>query len=377
VNPFTPEHDLFRKTVRDFVTREMTPFREEWEKTREVPRELYKKMGDLGFLGIRYPEELGGSGGDFWYTVAFCEELVKGARIMGPAVNIQVDIDMATPIINILGTEEQKQEFLVPVIKGDKIAALGITEPEAGSDVARIRTTAKKEGDHYIINGSKTFITNGSMGDIITLAVRTGGEGHLGLSLMLFSTDTPGFSVGRKLEKMGNHSSDTAELHFENCKVPAKNLLGEENKGFYYIMKNFQGERLIIAIDAIALCELIWEETHKYMTERETFGKPLLGHQALRHRMVDLLTEIEASKRLVYHAADLFNQQVECTREISMAKLHAGELVNKVTLQCQQMFGGYGYMEEYEIVRWVQDARVVNIVGGTSDIMKEIIGKRL
>lgn len=373
-NYFTENHNIFRKSVRDFVEKELAPHSEEWEKSESFPREVFKKMGELGFLGIRMPEKYGGSGLDYWYTVCFAEELPR-SRMAGLNMSILVQTDMATPVIAEIGTEEQCKEFLVPAIKGEKIAALGVTEPGAGSDVANIKTTAKRVGGDYVINGAKTFITNGTRADFITLAVRTGGEGYGGISLVLFPTDTKGFSVGRKLKKLGNKTSDTAELFFDNCKIPVRYLLGEENHGFYYIMNNFQGERLVAAVTGIAGCQLMWEDAYRYSLERHAFGKPIGKFQVWRHRLVDLLTQIEAGRMLTYHACDLFNRKINCVREISMAKLYVAELAIKVANECLQIHGGYGYMEEYDISRAYRDVRLLSIGGGTSEIMKEIIGK--
>lgn len=373
-NYFTEEHSIFRKSVRDFVEKELTPHSEEWEHAEGFPREVYKRMGELGFLGIRMPEKYGGSGLDYWYTVCFAEELPR-SKMAGLNMSIMVQTDMATPVIAEIGTEEQCKEFLVPAIKGEKIAALGVTEPGCGSDVASIKTTAKKVGGDYVINGAKTFITNGTRADFITLAVRTGGEGYGGISLILFPTDTKGFSVGRKLKKLGNKTSDTAELFFDNCKVPTRYLLGEENHGFYYIMNNFQGERLIGAVAGIAGCQYMWQDAYNYSMERHAFGKPIGKFQVWRHRLVDLLTQIEAGRLLTYHACDLFNRKINCVKEISMAKLYAAELAIKVANECLQIHGGYGYMEEYDISRAYRDVRLLAIGGGTSEIMKEIIGK--
>lgn len=373
-NYFTEDHNIFRKSVRDFVEKELAPHAEEWEHSEGFPRDVYKRMGELGFLGIRMPEKYGGSGLDYWYTVCFAEELPR-SKMAGLNMSIMVQTDMATPVIAEIGTEEQCKEFLVPAIKGEKIAALGVTEPGAGSDVANIKTTAKKVGGDYVINGAKTFITNGTRADFITLAVRTGGEGYGGISLVLFPTDTKGFSVGRKLKKLGNKTSDTAELFFDNCKIPARYLLGEENHGFYYIMNNFQGERLIGAVAGIAGCQYMWQDAYNYAMERHAFGKPIGKFQVWRHRLVDLLTQIEAGRMLTYHACDLFNRKINCVKEISMAKLYAAELAIKVANECLQIHGGYGYMEEYDISRAYRDVRLLAIGGGTSEIMKEIIGK--
>ena len=371
------EITLFRKTVYDFARKEIYPHRHDWEAKKETPRALYRQMGELGFFGLRYPTELGGLGGDFYYTEAFCEELIRGSELLGPAVNIQVHMDMATPIINVIGTPAQKEECLVPAIRGEKIFALGISEPDTGSDVANIRTTARTDHTEYVINGAKTFITNGANADYITLAVRTGDPGYKGVSLVLFDTKTNGFSVGRRLNKMGCHSSDTAELHFDNCRIPKHCLLGEENRGFHYIMKNFQAERLIIALDAVMLCQIMLAQATAYATERKAFGVCLANHQTIRHELADLKTESLAAHLLCRYASDLIVAGATSTAEISMAKLKATELVNRVAVTCQQIFGGYGYMEEYDIARHVRDSRVLNIVGGTSHIMREIISKHM
>jgi citronellyl-CoA dehydrogenase len=331
-------------------------------------------MGDLGYFGVHYPEEVGGGGGDYWYTVALGEELVR-SHSAGLNMSFMVQTDMATPIINELGTPEQKELFLKPAITGDKIAALGITEPNAGSDVANIRTTAKKDGDDFIINGSKTFITNGTRADFITLAVRTGGAGFGGVSLVLFPTDVKGFSVTRKLKKMGNHASDTAELAFEDCRIPRRYLLGEENQGFKYIMMNFQGERLIAAIAANAASKMALDEAVAYGRDRKAFGRPLIGFQVWRHQFAQLYAEVEASKWLCYHACDLFNRKQQAVTEITMAKLVGGELAQRVIDRCLQFHGGYGYMDEYHISRAYRDIRLLTIGGGTSEVMKEILSK--
>jgi citronellyl-CoA dehydrogenase len=290
---------------------------------------------------------------------------------------LMVQTDMATPIISTLGTKEQKEEFLRPAISGQKIAALGISEPGAGSDVANIRTTAKRVGGDYVINGAKTFITNGTRADFITLAVRTGEAGYGGVSLLTFPTDTKGFRVSRKLAKIGNHASDTGELSFEDCRIPTRYLLGEENHGFYYIMKNFQGERLIAAVSAVAYCDRALEDAIRYGSERSAFGEPILKYQVWRHLFADLHTEVEAARWLTYRAADLFNREQEAVKEITMAKLLAGELLCKVTDRCLQFHGGYGYMDEFQISRAWRDARLITIGGGTSEIMKEILSKRM
>jgi citronellyl-CoA dehydrogenase len=373
---FTDDHEIFRKSFREFVERELAPFTSDWERAESFPREVFKRMGELGYLGLSYPEELGGGGGDYWYNVVYGEELVRSGSA-GVNMSLMVQTDMATPIIAAIGTREQKEEFLVPAIRGEKIAALGVSEPNAGSDVASIRTTARKVGGDYVVNGAKTYITNGTRADFITLAVRTGPEGYGGVSLLLFPTDTKGFRVAKKLKKIGNHASDTAELSFEDCHVPARNLLGEENQGFYYIMMNFQGERLIAAISSVAGALRAIDMGIAYARDRKAFGRPVIGFQVWRHELTQLLTEVEAGRWLTYRACDLFNRKQEAVKEISMAKLYCGELACRVADRVLQLHGGAGYMDEYPISRIWRDTRLVTIGGGTSEIMKEIIAKRV
>ncbi len=375
-SPFTAEHELFRKTVRDFAEKELLPHQEKWELERAYPKEIFKKAADLGFLGITFPEAVGGSGLDAWFKVVFCEEIVR-CRMAGLAMDLMVQADIATPVLNALGTQAQKEEFLIPALKGEKIAALGVTEPGCGSDVANLQTRAEAQGDDYVINGAKTYITNGGQADFITLAVRTGDEGHKGISLVLFPTATKGFAVGKKLEKLGNHSSNTALLFFEDCRIPKKYLLGEENLGFTYIMKNFQGERLVAAISSYASADLALQDAIQYTRERKAFGRRVLDFQVWQHKFAELKTQIEAARRLTYHAVTLFNAGQECTTEISMAKLFAGDLAQRVAYECMQAHGGAGYMAEYDISRYFRDIRLITIGAGTSEIMKEIIAKRL
>ncbi len=374
LNPFTQEHEAFRRTVRAFAEKELAPHALEWDRAGIFPREIFKKCGELGFFGINHDPKWGGSGLDYWYVAAFCEEL-SYSRNAGVNMALLVQSQIATPIINEIGTDEQKQQFLQPAILGEKVAALGVSEPGCGSDVARLKTTARRQGDDYVINGSKMWITNGTRADFITLAVRTGPEGHGGISLVTFPTDAKGFSVSKKLEKIGNLSSDTAILFFEECRIPARYLLGQENEGFYHIMTNFQGERLIAALMAVSGMERMLEEAISYGREREAFGRPLIGFQVWRHKLVEHLAANEAAKRLTYHAVDLFNRKENPVKEISMAKLFAGDLAQRVAYDCQQLFGGMGYIEETHVARAWRDIRLITIGGGTSEIMKEIISK--
>jgi citronellyl-CoA dehydrogenase len=374
MSQFTPEHEAFRKSVRQWVERELLPHALEWDKAGIFPAEVFKKAGELGFLGINHDPKFGGSGLDWWYVTAFVEELAR-SRNAGVNMALMVQGQMATPIINEIGTDEQKREFLEPALKGEKIAALGISEPGGGSDVASMKTTARRVGDDYVINGSKMWITNGTRADFITLGVRTGADGYGGISLLTFPTDVRGFTVSKKLEKIGNLSSDTAILYFEDCRVPARYVLGEENEGFYHIMTNFQGERLCAAIIAVAGMELMVEDAIRYGQERTAFGKPIVKNQVWRHTFVDHLARIEAAKRLTYHAVELFDKKEQPVKEVSMAKLVTGDLAQKVAYDCQQFFGGMGYIEETHIARAWRDVRLVTIGGGTSEVMKEIISK--
>jgi citronellyl-CoA dehydrogenase len=372
--PFTQEHELFRHHLRAFVEKELAPHALEWDEAGIFPREVFTQMAELGALGINYPEEVGGSGGDYWHVAVLAEELCR-SRNAGVNMALLVQSQMATPIIQEIGTDEQKKLFLTPALAGEKIAALGISEPDAGSDVASIKTTARRSGADYVINGAKMWITNGARADFITLAVRTGGEGYGGVSLLTFPTDVRGYSVSKKLDKVGNLSSDTALLFFEDCKVPARYLLGEENHGFYHVMTNFQGERLVAALGAVAGMQLLVNDALVYGNERSAFGKPLSKYQVWRHKFVDHLTAIEAARWLTYRATDLFARKEPAVKEISMAKLFASDLMQKVVYDCQQFHGGMGYVVETPVARAFRDARLLTIGGGTSEIMKEIIAK--
>jgi citronellyl-CoA dehydrogenase len=374
LDPFGEEHDAFRKTVRAFCERELAPHAREWDDAGIFPRELFARFGELGYLGIRHDPAYGGSGLDYWYVVAYAEELVR-TRNAGLNMAMLVQGEMAIPVIGDLGTDEQKREFLAPAVRGERIAALAISEPDAGSDVAAIRTTARRDGDEWVVSGAKTWITNGTRADFLTMAVRTGEPGHAGLSLLLFPTDVPGFSVSRKLEKIGNHSSDTALLFFDDCRVPARWLLGEENQGFYYVMQNFQGERLVAAVIAVAASRLMLEDAIRYGVEREAFGKPIARMQVWRHKLAEHLSRVEAARWLTYRAADLFARGEPAVKEISMAKLVACDLAQDVAYDCMQLHGGMGYVLESDVARAWRDVRLLTIAGGTSEIMKELVSR--
>src|SRR5512138_950225 len=373
--PFGEDHRAFRRVVREFCEQELAPHARAWDAAEEFPRELFRRFGELGLFGIRRSPSHGGSGLDYWYVVAYAEELVR-CRNAGLAMGMLVHGEMAIPVIDDLGTEEQKREFLAPAIRGERIAALAISEPDAGSDVAAIRTTARRVGDDLVVNGSKMWITNGARADFLTLAVRTGGEGYGGISLLLFPTDVKGFQVSRKLEKVGNPSSDTAVLYFDECRVPAGALLGEENAGFGYVMTNFQGERLVAAVQAVAGMQLMVEDALRYGEERKAFGRPIARFQAWRHRFAEHLTAIEAARWLTYRACDLFDRRQVAVKEISMAKLFACELAQDVAYDCMQLHGGMGYVLETDVARAWRDVRVMTIAGGTSEIMKELVARQ-
>lgn len=373
---FTEEHEIFREQVRNFVNKEILPFIDQWEEEELFPKSLYRRMGELGFLGIRYPEKYGGSNGDIWMTLAFCEELCR-CHAFGLPMSVLVHTDMSSTHIARYGTEEQRQQYLVPMIKGEKICAIGVSEPAAGSDVAGIQTTALRDGDSYVINGAKIFITNSVHADVFCVAAKTQkDQGHKGISMFIVERDTPGFRLAKKLKKLGNNTSDTGELVFEDVRIPRRNLIGDEGKGFYYIMGNFQDERLIAASMAVSASQQALEDTLRYTRERKTFGKRVFDHQAVAHRLADLATELEAARQLTYYAADVLQRKDDCGTEVSMAKLFASEVANRVAYHCLQFYGGYGYMQEFPIERFFRDVRISPIGGGTSEIMRDIIARR-
>lgn len=371
---FTDEHNMIRDTVKKFVQAEIAPHTEEWDEAGIFPRELFKKAANLGLFGIRIDPKWGGSGLDWWATTAYLEGF-SYCNNGGVGMAMFVQSEITLPVLAELGTDEQKEEFLKPAITGDKIAALGISEPGGGSDVGAIKTRARIEGKDLVISGQKLWITNGTRCDFIVLAVRTGEDRYKGVSMVLFPTDTKGFAVGKKIKKVGNLSSDTAELFFDNCRIPLRNVLGELNRGFYYTMHNFQGERLASAISAVAMMERAVEMAVAYGREREAFGQPIGQFQVWKHRFAEHLTSIEAAKWLTYRAVDLTNRGQKALREITMAKLFTSDLSQRVTYDCMQIFGGFGYTTEYPIGRFWRDARLHTIGAGTSEIMKEIIIK--
>lgn len=370
---FEESHHILRQTVKRFVEKEIKPHIDEWEEAGEFPRELYAKAARIGILGVGYPEEWSGFAGDVFHEVVVTEELVRSGS-GGLAAGL-MSHGIAIPPILALGTQEQKERFIPPVLAGEKIAALGITEPGGGSDVAAIRTRAVRDGDYYVVNGTKTMITSGTRADQVTLAVRTGGEGHRGVSLLVVDTNSPGFSVSKKLKKMGWWASDTGELVLEDVRVPVANLLGQEGAGFYGIMSNFQKERLYLAVMANTTAQLALETSIEYARVREAFGKPLTGFQVTRHKLVDMATLVEVSREFTYRVAARIQAGENVVKEVSMAKIFSTEICDKVCHDAVQLHGGYGYMREYLVERLYRDSRILSIGGGTSEIMKEIISK--
>lgn len=372
---FEESHNILRQTASRFVEKEVKPFIEEWEENGEFPRELYKKAADIGLLGVGYPEEWGGSEGDIFHEVVLNEELTRcGSGGLAAGLGSH---GIAVPPILALGTDEQKEKYVRPVLAGERIASLGITEPGAGSDVASIRTRAVRDGDYYIVNGSKTFITSGVRADQVTLAVRTGGPGPHGVSLLIVDTDSPGFSVSKKIRKMGWWASDTAELSLEDVRVPVENLLGEEGQGFYGIMHNFQKERLYLCIMANVTAEIAYKAALEYAKTREAFGKALSGFQVTRHKLVDMAMLVDISREYTYRVAAKIGESQDAVTEVSMAKIFATQICDQVTDAAVQLHGGYGYMREYPVERLYRDSRILSIGGGTTEIMKEIISKRI
>jgi acyl-CoA dehydrogenase len=370
---FSKAHEMVRRSVRDFVKKEILPNIDDWEEQGEFPLGLYAKAGEVGILGIGYPEELGGTPGDLFFKVAASEELMRSGS--GGLVAGLGSLDIAIPPIIRHGTDEQKERFVKPVLAGKKIAALGITEPSGGSDVARLRTTAVRDGDVYVVNGSKTFITSGCRADQVTCAVRTGEEGAHGISFLVVEKGTPGFSTSNKLRKMGWWASDTAELFFDDCRVPVANRIGEENQGFYIIMENFQAERLSLAIMANMTAQLALDEALRYAREREAFGKPLTAFQVTRHKLAELATLVEISREYTYRVAARMDAGIDQIKEVSMAKNFACSVSNRATYEAVQVFGGFGFMRGYLVERLYRDNRVLSIGGGTTEIMNEIISK--
>src|ERR687885_803998 len=372
---FTEEHDALRASVRAFVERELAPHAEEWERAGDFPDWVFERMGELGFLGLHYPAEYGGQGGDYYANIVLAEELTR-SNSGGLAMGLAVHTDMATPPINIFGTEDQKQRYLAPAIRGEKIACLGITEPDAGSDVAGIKTRAVRDGDEYVINGSKTYITNGHRADFIVLVTKTDPDaGYDGFTLFLVDMDAPGVIREKKLQKLGMHASDTALLAFQDVRVPHDAVLGQVGKGFYHIMWELQGERLIGAAGCVAGAQKCFEKTLQYAKERTAFGRPIGNFQVIRHKFAEMATQIESARQMVYTTAWRHQNGEYPVREISMAKLYASRIAVEVADECIQIHGGAGYMKEYGVERVWRDMRLNRIGAGTDEIMLDVIGR--
>ena len=371
---FNEDHDRLRESIGAFVEKELTPHAEEWEETT-FPDSVIKRMGELGFLGLSMPEEYGGQGGDYYCNLVLAEEMSKSGS-GGLAMGVAVHTDMAMPPIHLFGTEEQKQEWLVPAIKGEKILCLGITEPDAGSDVSGIKTRAVRDGDEYVINGSKTYITNGHRADVIVLVTKTDPDaGYDGFSLFIVPMDAPGVIREKKLEKLGMHASDTALLAFQDVRVPASAMLGQEGKGFFHIMWELQGERLIGAAGCVAGAQVCFDKTLEYAMERQAFGRQIGKFQVIRHKFAEMATKIEAARQMTYMTAWRFNNGEYPVREISMAKLYSARIAVEVADECIQIHGGAGYMKEYGIERVWRDMRLNRIGAGTDEIMLDVIGR--
>lgn len=371
------EHEIFRQSLRKFLEKEAYPFYEQWEEERIIPRSFWRKMGEQGFLCPDIDEKYGGSGADWGFSVVINEEL---ERVGSGLVGLGLHNDIVVPYITAFGTEEQKQSWLPRCASGELITAIAMTEPSTGSDLSNIKTTARLDGDHFIVNGEKTFITNGIHADLVVVAVKTDIHAipkYKGISLLVVERDTPGFARGRKLNKVGLHSQDTAELIFEDCRVPKANLLGEEGKGFLYLMDKLQQERLVVAIAAQTAAEVMLKLTIGYVKSREAFGKPVSSFQNTQFKIVEMATDIEMSRAFLDQliAEHIDGQNV--VTKVSMAKWKLTENAKKIASECLQLHGGYGYMEEYEIARRYRDIPVASIYAGTNEIMKTIIAKNL
>jgi acyl-CoA dehydrogenase len=372
----TEEHAQLRESVRRFAQKHIAPHAHAWEEACEFPRELYKAAAEANLLGISYPVEEGGAGGDVTHALVAAEEMVLYGHSVGTCVGLNSHGIALPPILRV-GTAEQKKRFVLPVLAGEKISALAITEPNGGSDVASLRTKAVRDGDVYVVNGSKTFITSGCRADFVTTAVRTGGEGHGGISLLVIDKGLPGFTVSRPLDKMGWRASDTAELSFEDVRVPADRLVGQEGEGFLLIMRQFQTERLALATQAWAMAQRCLDLTLQWVKDRETFGRPLASRQVVRHKVAEMARQVWVAKTTTRAAYDAWLDTGDAVTEVSMAKNTACAVCDHVVDEAVQLFGGLGYMRESEVERHYRDSRILRIGGGTDEIMNEVIAKRI
>lgn len=370
---FSRAHDMVRRSVKEFIDKEVKPFIDDWEEAGRFPREIYEKAGAVGILGIGYPESCGGTPGDIFFTIAASEELMHSGS-GGFAAGLG-SLHIALPPIVRRGSETQKRRFVKPVIAGKRIAALAITEPGGGSDVANLSTTAIRDGDHYVVNGGKSFITSGTRADQLTCAVRTGEPGAHGLSILVIESDTPGYAVSPPLRKTGWWASDTAEIYFDNCRVPVANRIGEENEGFYAIMENFQAERLSLAVMAYMTAQMALDAAMGHARDRMAFGRPLWGFQVTRHKLADMAMLVDVAREYTWRVAAKIDAGIEQIREVSMAKNFACSVSDRVTYDAVQLFGGSGTMRGQLVERLYRDNRILSIGGGTTEIMKEIIAK--
>lgn len=374
---FSEEHRIFRRVVREFVEEELNPHVNEWEEAGIFPKGIYKRMGELGFLGIRYPERYGGAGSDIFSTVVFCEEMGR-CRSRGLTMSVLVHTDMSSPYLAKFGSEALKEKYLPAMIRGEKVGAIALTEPGGGSDLAAMQTAARRKGDHYLLNGSKAFITNAINADLFFVAAKTAPElGKRGVSVLIIEKGTPGFEVRKMGKKLGMHASDTGELTFDNCPVPAENLIGEENKGFYYMMECLQNERFVASVAMTSSAQQALEDAIQYAQDRELFGQKLSEFQITRHKLAQLQTRLEAARQLLYHTARVIQGGEDPTLYVSMCKAYCADVANEVADKCLQIHGGYGYIEEYDIARFYRDIRLWKIGGGTTETMYEIIAKRM
>ncbi len=377
LSPFTEEHDLLRKAVGEWVDTEIAPHLAEWEEKGDFPDNVFHRAGELGFLGLSFPESAGGQGGDYWAQVVFLEELGRVSQAISMVLSVQTD--MATPPILEFGTQEQIDKWLKPAFRGELIGAIGITEPDTGSDVASIRTHAARDGDEWVLNGSKMYITNGARADFITMVVRTGepeeANPWAGISMFIVDTSLPGFTVSKKLDKVGMKMSDTALLYMDDVRLPADALLGVEGEGFRQIMWELQGERMGVSVFGVAGARAIVEEATKYARAREAFGRPIGEFQAVSHRLAEMATEVEAVQSLIYECCDLWNRGIYATEEIAMAKLAVGQLSNKVADEALQVFGGAGLVEGTSISRAWLGARIGRIGGGSDEVQRQILAR--
>lgn len=372
---FQEEHIIFRDSFIKYLKNEVVPYYDQWEKDHSVPREAWLKMGANGYLCPWVPEEYGGAGAGFEYSVILAEEINR-LDLVGFMASLHSNT--IVPYIGSYGTEEQKKKWLPGCVTGEIITAIAMTEPGAGSDLAAMRATAKKDGDHYVINGQKTFISNGLCSNLVIVAAKTDpAAGHKGISLFCVEDGTPGFSRGKRLEKMGLRANDTAELFFEDCRVPAFNLLGQEGRGFYHLMQKLQRERLMSVLSSVAMAEGMLDLTIKYTRERIIFGKPVCSFQHNSFKIVEMTTEVDLARTYTDELIKRHIAGIDITKEVCMAKSWIAEMVNRLGHQCLQLHGGYGYMEEYPICRFVRDARPLTIYAGSTEVMKTVVAKMM